>query len=203
MISPYHFTYGVLSEAVPGEEDCGDQWLIKELPDAILVAVADGLGHGKEAAEASKAAMAVLEKTEPEQELLDIIQHCHTELQSTRGVVLGLAKIQKNYQVSWVGVGNIMGLHWSSPLMEAQSEGLYSQGGVVGYLLPHLRPFQFKVEPGHALIMATDGLTNQLMDEKPFYNQSAQEIADVLFQKYHHKKDDALILVIRWENNFE
>ena len=78
MISSHHLTYSVFSEAVPGEEVCGDQWLIKEFPDALLVAVADGLGHGKEAAEASTAAMEVLKNIDPNWTLLEIIQHHST-----------------------------------------------------------------------------------------------------------------------------
>lgn len=201
MISSFHLTYGVVSKALAGEVECGDQWLIKEFPDAILVAVADGLGHGKEAAVAAKKALAILNDSPDDLPLLDFIKNCHTGLQGTRGTVLSLVKIQKNYQVTWLGVGNIMGLHWGNPLSDTKPEELFSQGGVIGYLVPHLHAYQLTAGPGHSLILATDGLNPQFINEKPLYHQSSQSIADHLFQKYHNDKDDALILVIHWEQN--
>ncbi len=49
--------YEVISEALLGQRECGDQCLVEELPDFILLAVADGLGHGAEAALAAKKAL--------------------------------------------------------------------------------------------------------------------------------------------------
>ena len=65
MNSPVHGTvgaleWGVASQAYPGETSSGDSWLVKELPEGILVAVVDALGHGGEAAPAAQKVADVL-----------------------------------------------------------------------------------------------------------------------------------------------
>ncbi len=46
--------YHVISEPLAGQMESGDQYLVKELDHSVLIAVADGLGHGVEAAFAAK-----------------------------------------------------------------------------------------------------------------------------------------------------
>src|SRR5438093_709986 len=42
--------WGIVSQAFPGETECGDRHLVAGFPNGALVAVIDGLGHGEEAA---------------------------------------------------------------------------------------------------------------------------------------------------------
>ena len=57
MVIPQRTKYVVIMDPVANEEECGDQFLILDLPEYSLFAVADGLGHGPEAALASKTAI--------------------------------------------------------------------------------------------------------------------------------------------------
>ena len=65
-------------------KESGDQYLVSRTADGgVLVAVADGLGHGPEAASAAKTAIAVLEASD-ERELGARFLRCHERLRDTR-----------------------------------------------------------------------------------------------------------------------
>ena len=51
--------YGVATFVLPGQEESGDRHLVCCNRNGILVAAIDGIGHGEEAANASKAAVAL------------------------------------------------------------------------------------------------------------------------------------------------
>ncbi|MBV8803347.1 MAG: SpoIIE family protein phosphatase [Gammaproteobacteria bacterium] len=198
MISSLNLTYGYVTKPLEGEIENGDQWLIKEMPDYTLIAVADGLGHGKEAAVVAKKAISVLNNHTENATLIELINECHMELQGTRGTALTLVKIHNNYHVDWLGIGNVIGIHWSNIYGNTRTEVLFTQGGVVGYQLPSLRASHFTTKPGDTLILATDGLQSNFTIEKPIY-KPPQKIAEDLFKKYHNINDDAMIVVIHWE----
>ena len=85
MIPTIPLTYGYFTQPLEGEIENGDQWLIKEMPDCVIVAVADGLGHGKEAAIAAKKAISVLDTYSiADTTLINLMNSCHMELQGTR-----------------------------------------------------------------------------------------------------------------------
>src|SRR6266496_1820367 len=84
--------WGVASRALPGEAVCGDLHLIKPIPDGVLLAVADGLGHGDEATVAAKTALAILEEHR-EEPLEALVTRCHDALRKTRGAVMTVATL--------------------------------------------------------------------------------------------------------------
>ena len=54
------FRVGAISIPISGETVCGDAWSITEMPGhAVRLTVADGLGHGLLASDASRAAIRV------------------------------------------------------------------------------------------------------------------------------------------------
>src|SRR6266487_3011449 len=99
--------WGVASRALPGEVVCGDLHLIKPIPDGVLLAVVDGLGHGDEASFAAKTALALLEEhsEEPPEAL---VTRCHGALTRTRGAVMTVATLNSfEGRLTWLGVGNV------------------------------------------------------------------------------------------------
>src|SRR6266566_2502074 len=77
--------YGVAKFVLPGEGESGDQHLVCCNENGILVAAIDGIGHGAEAANAAKAATAVLRNGIGEP-IISLVTACHEKLRSTRGV---------------------------------------------------------------------------------------------------------------------
>ncbi|HEX4932688.1 MAG TPA: hypothetical protein VFV33_05870, partial [Gemmatimonadaceae bacterium] len=48
---------GSAGRPVPGARESGDDYLVAASPDGVLLAVADGLGHGPEAAAVTRTAL--------------------------------------------------------------------------------------------------------------------------------------------------
>jgi len=61
-------------------------------PKRVLIAAIDGIGHGEEAANASKTAGALL-KNFADEPIISLVERCHEKLRGTRGIVLSLLSL--------------------------------------------------------------------------------------------------------------
>ena len=100
---------GAVSLAAPGERVCGDGWSFAlDGANAALI-VADGLGHGPEAAEAAEAALAAF-AVDPFGDLRVQLQRLHAALRGTRGAaVMTLRADTQAAVIRSAGAGNVMG----------------------------------------------------------------------------------------------
>ena len=74
------------------ERACGDAWSAVESDGCLSVLVADGLGHGPLAAQASLSAVDVLEQR-PSSLPADMMHDIHAALHHTRGAAVAVARI--------------------------------------------------------------------------------------------------------------
>ena len=186
-------TYGVVCRPVAGEQVCGDCWGIVQRSPAELIMVADGLGHGPLAGDASEAAVRVLQEN-ASRSIGDILQLAHSALRSTRGAAVAIAEISNHERVvRFVGVGNIL----ASILSEGTSRSLVSHNGIVGHQVRKIQEFQYPWPKGSTLIMASDGLHTQWnLDKYPgLLRRHPGLIAAVLYRDYCRGRDDATVLV--------
>jgi phosphoserine phosphatase RsbX len=192
-----YIEYGVATLVLPGQRESGDRHLVAFGRDRILLAAIDGIGHGEEAANAAKAAVAALESCADEP-ISALVRGCHERLRSTRGVVLSLASIDAvRGTLSWLGVGNVQGLLFrASARLGSQHEALLLRGGVVGSRLPSLHEAQLPVRRGDTLVFFTDGVQPSLIGTRPL-TEKPQRAADAILQQQPHANDDALILIAR------
>lgn len=183
---------------LPGEEISGDAYVVKPLPQGVLVGVVDGLGHGREASVAASIAASTLEQHAHEP-IDSLIQRCHTSLVRTRGVVLTLARFDaRNDTMTWIGVGNVEGLLQRRDAASGSArEHVVARGGVVGGQLPPLRPRVFGVHPGDVLVLATDGLGRGL-EAAVGSARRPDEMAKDMLERFGKETDDALVLVARY-----
>jgi negative regulator of sigma-B (phosphoserine phosphatase) len=189
---------GVAGLTHEGEGRSGDLAVFAPWSGGGLVAVIDGLGHGDAAADAAEAAAAVLETyaDDPPQQLLE---RCHEELRRTRGVVMTLAWFDLHARtMTWTGVGNVearfvpglgeTGDRYDSPVV---------LGGVVGYNLPQVRMRTVDLQPGDAVVLATDGVAADYgVSLEP--GVPAQELAERVLERHGKGNDDALAVVVRY-----
>ena len=176
----------------------GDVCLVRSVENGVLIAVMDGLGHGPEAAHAAQRAVQTIERST--QTLPSaLVSECHRALQSTRGVVLGIAHVDVRADaLTWIGVGDVRAVfHRAEPRGPAKVEVLFTHNGVVGRSLPPLRPVMRSLMVGDTVILATDGLRGGFMPE-PRGNESPDRIANELLERYAVASDDALVLVARY-----
>jgi len=190
--------WGISSIPLKGEDVSGDSYLIKPFPNGILMAVVDGLGHGKEAAAASKIAVTTLDAYAHEP-IIPLVRRCHEALKGTRGVVMSIAKLNlPDKMMAWLGVGNIeVLLQRADGKPKISRERLLLRGGTLGYQPPPLREYVTPFMPGDTLIFVTDGIRGSFEEGiKP--GDKSQQIADSIMARFNRGTDDALVLVVRY-----
>ena len=190
--------WGVTAAALTGQAENGDAYVVEPFADGILVAVVDGLGHGREAAAAARLAVATLRRY-PFEPLPVLFSRCHESLRQTRGVVLSAASFHaRERTMAWLGVGNVEGLlQRASPRGGPAAETLLLRRGVVGSHLPPLGAAALAVHPGDTLILATDGVRRDFAQDLPS-GVPPQRAADRILARHARGTDDALVLVARY-----
>ena len=188
--------YGVAKFALPGERESGDQHLVCCHPSGILIAAIDGIGHGAEAANAAKGAIAVLRNGVGEP-IIPLMVECHEKLRSTRGVVLSLASVDVRHGLmTWLGVGNVQGVLVHANKKAISPETLLLRGGVVGDHLPQLQAAVLPVAHGDLLVFATDGVRADFVRTLSAM-ENPQRAAERIMKSFCNQSDDALVLALR------
>lgn len=188
--------WGIASITHPGESESGDRYVVKPFKKGVLVAVVDGLGHGRDAAVAARLAIATLYQYAHEPPA-DLFLRCNDLLRVTRGVVMSMASFDiQHWSMTWLGVGNVScTLMRADPVKQARIDPLFCRGGLVGSNLPELRPARVPVAPGDTLVFATDGVSLKFTEWLSPNSGAPQALADQIVQRYATHIDDALVLV--------
>jgi anti-sigma regulatory factor (Ser/Thr protein kinase) len=187
--------WAVLWRAMPGEECCGDGFAVRTGTDEFLGMVADGLGHGAFAAQASEQAVRIFEKSsvaDPD----SLLENLHLGLRATRGAAVSVAKIEQSRGlVTFSGVGNVAG----ALIVGGQVKRMVPRNGTVGAVARHIMGFQYPFKGEALVVLHTDGLAgNWSLDKYPGLAQREPAlIAAVLYRDFGRRRDDALILVVR------
>ncbi len=191
--------YGMAMSARDGETVTGDRHVIRAHAGGVILAVIDGLGHGGEAAAAADIAAQVVE-THRSTDIVEIVTACHERLRASRGVVMTVISITPAAHIfTALGVGNVtaMVVRPGDSAEEPARDFVLLRGGVVGHLLPGLRPSVVQVTPGDLFILATDGISIEFMTEERL-TQPPQGIAERILARHAVRTDDALVLVVRY-----
>lgn len=183
-----------------GEDMSGDHYLIWRVSNRVLIAVVDGIGHGPEAARASRMAVSVLE-AHAEESLVSLFALCHKELRNTRGVVMSMAAFDgTDDSMAWLGVGNV-----GARLLRTDKTSMYSEeelltySGVVGHEMPPVLIFSvLPIFKGDVLILVTDGISHEFT-KGVHTGRSAHQIANDILSKHSKGTDDALVMVAKYQ----
>jgi len=191
---------GVASKPLQGQIVSGDLHVVIPFNDGLLVAAIDGLGHGQDAAAASKVAAETMFAF-ASQSVISVVRQCHEHLHGTRGVVMSLASFGvKNNMMTWLGVGNVEGYVIRADPRIHDRPCILMRGGVVGHSLPPLHDETLTINPGDTLVMATDGIKSGFSGAlNPA--DSPQIIADNVITHFARETDDAMVIVVRWLGN--
>lgn len=217
-----HMEVGVAMEPMAGQSTMADRHVVLTRADDMLVAVIDGVGHGKLAEFAAVEATRVI-RDAPAGSLESLVASCHDHLRTTRGVVMSIANLDgKSGLLSWLGVGNVAGvvfrnrngtshLHAGAWLERRVAGGhetpekphdeyLMLRSGVVGDRLPTLHSSRIHLRNGDTLVLATDGVASEFDQENDFHDTS-QNLAGRILKRYAKGTDDALVLVVRYQGS--
>jgi hypothetical protein len=187
------FRWGAVSTPAPNETVCGDAWSVAEPAGEIMVMVADGLGHGVLAAEASARAVATFDGqgfASPQA----FCEESHRALTGTRGAALALAHVAGG-KVRFAGLGNIAG---SLVAPGGVGRGLISQNGTAGLQVRRVQQMDYPWPGGGSLVMHSDGLTGRwsLGAYPGLLRRHPAVIAGVLYRDSLRGRDDATIVVV-------
>lgn len=187
---------GVVQVAKPGEETCGDQWGVETCGEAETVVLADGLGHGPDAARAANTAVETLER-EPDLAPGELIEAMHLALRATRGAAVAAARLDRGRGiVTYAGLGNISG-KISAP--GERERHMVSINGTAGLECRKIQEFTYPWPQGALVILHSDGIaTHWSLDEYPgLAMRDAELTAGVVYRDHCRRNDDATIVVSR------
>lgn len=184
----------VAEKTHPGEVVCGDSYLVAATRAGILLCVVDGLGHGDEAAHASKTVVTHLRSAQ-EDSVKVLLTRCNEVLKPTRGAVLSMALIDvARHTMEWAGVGNVEALVVHQ---DESREWMPARGGIVGSRFPSVHPTEVKIGAGDLILMCTDGIKSDFAGSLLLPDQ-APGLADRILRTYANGRDDAVVLVARY-----
>ena len=172
----------------------GDQCANWQNGPDIMLCVVDGLGHGKDAEVAAKAAVDYVGShlSEP---LPAIFAGCDSAIRHTRGVAMGLAVINEDTEtLTFAGIGNTCLL-----IIGKKRVALNSDPGIVGGGYRAIYPETQPIISGDLVIMYTDGLqeTSDMSGYDAHLIEDIQRLAERLLKDWDRGTDDATVLVFR------
>lgn len=189
------FQWGAVSIPAPGETVCGDGWRLSVSDAEVRVMVADGLGHGPEAAVAAQAAIDTFQQA-PAGGPKRFIEQAHRAMTATRGAALAAGHYSlPQKRLCYAGVGNI-----SATLLSHQdSRGLMSHNGIVGGQMRTVHELDYDWASGWLLIMHSDGIQSRwdLGKYPGLFARHPAILAAVLARDFNRGRDDATVVVVR------
>jgi anti-sigma regulatory factor (Ser/Thr protein kinase) len=184
-----------ISVAKNGETVCGDAWQVYHHAQGGLAFVADGLGHGLLAAEASVAAIAAIDPRK-EIKLAESLQTMHAGLRHTRGAAAAIAEINPQLHVmKFAGIGNVA----ATISTVGAARHAVALNGTLGHEVRQFREYSYPWEPAAILVMHSDGLASHwsLDDYVGLRQRHPSTIAAVLYRDFSRHRDDVTILIGR------
>lgn len=189
-------TVGAVCLPVHGEEACGDAWSMHLNPDICLFLLADGLGHGPDAAIAANFAVSLFDRpaaSSPE----EWVRVIHAGLVKTRGAAVAVAELNLVHGcVRYAGLGNISGL-----ILEADTTlNLISHNGTAGVVANKIQQLDYPWPKNHGvLLLHSDGLATHwsLQDYPGLAYKHPALIAGVLYRDHRRHHDDSTVIVAK------
>jgi negative regulator of sigma-B (phosphoserine phosphatase) len=186
-------SFGIARRSANAAEVCGDMAGWWSGDGIERVAIADGLGHGKDAAVAAAAALEVVAAW-PGHDLPSLFQHMNVALKATRGAAVGVATIEwATGQITYAAVGNTR-----AALFGARATYLDGYAGIVGGGYRRLSPVVLPFQSGDVLALWTDGLDERLDLITADHSAVGMDgMASRLLDRFAKGHDDRCVVVAR------
>ncbi len=186
---------GAVSVPMLGQDVCGDSWSFSVRPEETTLLVADGLGHGPDAAEAAVEAVRLFHRYNGHRPPA-LVEYIHGGLRATRGAAVSVARFQTaSGKLVYSGIGNIAGVI----AVNGELKRMVSMPGTAGHNARKFQAFEYPFTAG-LVILHSDGLASSwTLDKYP--NLAARHptlIAAVLYRDLTRHRDDATVLVAKW-----
>jgi negative regulator of sigma-B (phosphoserine phosphatase) len=178
-----------LSSPKPGERQNGDAVLVRhdEQRQLVMLAVIDGLGHGPDAAAASRAAVERLTELPLNTPVLEAMRAVHTELRGSRGAAATICMIDA-LKLECCAVGNVglLCVNCDVPLVLS--------GGILGHQVAKFRIATCEIKAGARLALLSDGISLRFRLED-LRHLEPEAVCELVMLRHRRQEDDATVLV--------
>lgn len=192
---PHGVACAGIAIAAPGETVCGDAWAAGLNGTRGAIMVADGLGHGPDAAEASLAALEVF-GVDPMADLDEMMERTHSHLRNTRGAAVSMMRLDAvDNSVRSCGAGNVMARIVSG----ASDRSVLSQHGTAGIQIRKPEEARTAWPPHALLVVHSDGIESRWPATRlmPVLGRDPSLAAAILMRDHCRGRDDATVVVLR------
>lgn len=185
---------GIAHAPAAGSFVSGDAPYFDESGGTSLLAVIDGVGHGRRAALASATAIRVLgerDSNEPQA----ILRGLHQALRSSVGAAIGMYLVSPgSHTLTFVGVGNVRGLSDGQ-----RRRHFESAPGVLGEFMGDIRSVTVEYHPGDLLLLWSDGVAVRSPTDgiPPLIRLQPDLAAREILERFRLPSDDGTVLVAR------
>jgi hypothetical protein len=182
--------------ASPRETYCGDGWAIWSAGDLTSIFLSDGLGRGREAAEATSLAVEAF-REHLDGSAADVIHHVCQALRRTRGAAVAMARLDRREgRVHFCGLGNIAAVIQRP---EGPDQHLISQNGIAGHTMRRLMEYTYSWPPASLIVLHSEGIGSHwsLARYAGLSKHRPDVIAGVLYRDFRRNGEDATVVVAR------
>jgi anti-sigma regulatory factor (Ser/Thr protein kinase) len=184
-----------ISLCAPGERVCGDGFAFAFAGNRAAVMVADGLGHGPEAAQASVAALRAF-ALDPLASPRQVLERAHDAARGTRGAaVMVLQADHAGAEIHSAGAGNVM-----ARLVSGVSDRtILCQHGTAGVTIRTPEESHTAWPPHAMLVVFSDGIESRWRPEllAPVLGRDPALAAALLVRDHCRGRDDVTVAVLR------
>lgn len=187
---------GYAVQALAGEAVSGDVVLTRVHEDRALLVLADGLGHGAQAAEAATRCVGVLAMY-AETNMPEAFAEAHRQLRGGRGAVAAAVLIDgRSMTVQSAVVGNIVVRQVGVRHDRSWSATAVATPGVLGSAFRKVPLQQSNLEAGDVVIMHSDGVRSHF-EALQTRVSDARSAAKEILASHARGHDDASCVVVR------
>lgn len=186
--------FGGVAVPMRGEAVCGDAYAMAVHADGWTMLVADGLGHGPNAAQASEEALRLFSKA-GHATPIDILNAVHAGMRHTRGGAVSVARYDGQGTLEFAGIGNVAG----AVVTAGEIKRTVSMPGTAGHVARRIQSFTYAFPTGSSFVMCSDGIgTTWTLERHPGLLQAHPSlIAGVIYRDFARGRDDATVVVAR------
>lgn len=184
-----------LARPLTGEPVSGDGFAVRVRDGRHQVLVCDGLGHGRLAAVATRAALHAFQDA-PAGPPAVVVEALHGALTHTRGAAVAVAELDPAAgTVRYAGLGNIAG----AVLAAGGRRDMVSLPGIAGHQRRAVREYQYPLPPSGVVVMHSDGVVErwQTTDYPDLLERSPQVIAATILRDAGVRRDDGCVMAAR------
>lgn len=183
---------GTAVRPIAGESEAGDAAVTVRSTDRVVVALADGLGHGPRAAVASQAFLKIVER-DAALPLDRLFFNAHRALLPTRGAVASVVRIDEaRGSVEAGAIGNVA----VAIVRPSRITRILSTPAIVGGSYRTVRAEAHDIEPGDVIVLHTDGVHSRF-DFTTIRDMDAQAAAEHVIASAGKTSDDAGCVVLQ------